>query len=285
MLRRFLCLCLIFVLASLPVKGRARENKLACLVQEELFTLLTNTNGFLTYLETGAPATAPAELDAQLQKISDNSFPQKLRAAGLDSAVNQTLSLLSRQRKLLAEFHNSGKGAANRLARRLNARNQLTAFQKQIAPLPCDNTERNSRKGVAPLSQSEPFPIGEISVIATLLLLSLAGAIFLLEKRERLKKRRWKRHACVLDCVVRCSEGFLLSQLVDISQVGAKVRLDCSCEPGEQIEIGLAGQQFSAKVIWHNSNYAGITFRRRISSSQLNKVLELKPAGPKSAIA
>jgi len=265
-----LCLCVLW----LPTTSHAQnDDRVACAVQEQLFRLMTDAGSFLSYIESGSPVSAVEDFEKTLAKFTTGNVRTKLAASGLESTVTQTFSLLSKQRKILDKLKQEGPAAARETALKLRARNQLASFRKQIVPLPCDATERNSRQGANTLSQSESLPIGEISVIATVSLLALAAIFTLLDRREKLKKRRWKRHACSLECVTRCADGFHLAQVVDISQVGAKLRIDCTCQPGERIDIGLSGTEYAAKVIWHNSNFAGIAFRRRISLAQLRKLL------------
>jgi hypothetical protein len=268
----FLTLCLFVLWLPAPSLAQS-DDRLACTVQEQLFGLMSDAGSFLSYIETGSPASAPAKMEKTLTKFTTGDLRKKLQASGLESAVNQTFSLLSKQRKILEKLQNEGVSAAQELALDLRARNQLATFRKQIVALPCDGTERNSRRGSTNLSQSETLPIGEISVIATVALLVLAAIFTLLDRREKIKKRRWKRFPCRLECVTRCGDGFHLAQVVDLSQVGAKLQIDCSCQPGDRLEIGLDGNSYAAKIIWQNSNFAGVVFRRRISVAQLRKLL------------
>ena len=197
-----------------------------------------------------------------------------MMTAGLENALAPTAKLLTNQRKLLNKYIKSGRSGARSLAEQLNAASQLSAFQKQILPLPCDETERNSQSGAAPLGTSAPFPVGPISVLATLLLLTLALLLTLMEKRDKLKKRRWKRHACVLNSQMTCQGRSMQTQVVDLSQMGAKIRVDCECEVGTKLELALPEKKVSGKVVWRNANYAGLAFNRRLTASQLKKILE-----------
>ena len=274
MLKRFLILPVFAVSLCWSTPTLAKVDREACKAQEQLFTVMTTTDIFLKYLESGKPANAPEQLQIAILDFDSGNLRQKMATAGLDNALAPTAKLLTNQRKLLNKYIKSGRHVARSLAEELGASNQLSAFQKQILPLPCDEPERNSQTGAAPLGTSAPFPVGPISVFTTLALLALALLLTLLEKRDELKKRRWKRHACVLDCQITYLGRSMQTQVLDLSQMGAKIRVDCECKVGTRLELSLPEKKVSGKVVWRNANYVGLSFDRRISASQLNKILE-----------
>lgn len=274
MLKRVLILPVFVLALCLPTALLAKVDREACNAQDQLFTLMTSTDIFLKFLETGKPANAPEHLQIAILDFDSGNLKQKMMTAGLENALAPTAKLLTNQRKLLNKYIKSGRSGARSLAEQLNAGSQLSAFQKQILPLPCDETERNSQTGAAPLGTSAPFPVGPISVLATLLLLTLALLLTLMEKRDALKKRRWKRHACVLNCQMVCHGRSMQTQVVDLSQMGAKIRVECECAVGTKLELDLPEKKVSGKVVWRNANYAGLSFNRRLSGSQLKKILE-----------
>lgn len=263
----------LFAFLISPAHSHAGQQKMDCRVQEELFAMLTESQAFLTYLETGQPAGAPEKLRSRLIQIAPERFRAKLAATGIGRASVSAVKLIEQQRKILEQYRNYGRNSAFEMVGRLQAQRHLQTFRKDIVPLPCDETERASPQGAAPISQSTPLPIGRISVYATLGLLMLAAAIKMIEARDSTLKKRGKRYPCALACVIQLSTVIEQAQVVDLSRLGAKIRLSTACDPGAAMEIGVSGQQISARVVWHNSNYAGVVFRKRLSAAALKTVL------------
>ena len=106
--------------------------------------------------------------------------------------------------------------------------------------------------------------------------LALAAIATLMAGRMlRRAKRRGKRHAVNLPARIRSGTAETETRLVDISQQGAKLRLDAGFEPAglRGVTILLGDRRIGATARWRNKHYLGVQFLRPLPEDAVAPIL------------
>ncbi|WP_323783502.1 PilZ domain-containing protein [Leisingera sp.] len=211
----------------------------------------------------------------------------RMRRLGMQSFELLTIRLITQQERLLEEYRLHGQQKAGASALRFGTSALLDDYASRIIPLPCNydpqqDVEGSTAAGMGRLPALSP----ETTVISSLLfILLLSGAgLLLAQQLARRHRRRQYRHPCSLPCNLLSGQTLLQAKLVDISQMGAKVRVWNNQEktlstlsgdltaalPG----IGSAG----AQITWKNANYLGLKFTTPLTGEELQTLLAWPPA-------
>lgn len=106
-----------------------------------------------------------------------------------------------------------------------------------------------------------------ISLIATL-------AASWLRRRSLRQRRRAERHMVSITCRLEDENTPFLAEIVDISQLGAKLRTQRVLPEAQQIIISLAGRRVRATVRWSNRYYSGVVFQRPLPETLMPQLLD-----------
>ncbi|GAA3872949.1 PilZ domain-containing protein [Celeribacter arenosi] len=87
--------------------------------------------------------------------------------------------------------------------------------------------------------------------------------------------RRSERHTCVLPASVAAGDTTHSCEILDISQLGAKLDWTHPLAPNSRLLLRVGALEMPCRVAWQNSHFMGVQFDRHISMSQLSDILNL----------
>ncbi len=133
----------------------------------------------------------------------------------------------------------------------------------------CNNSaEQNSTSSQAAdapngsLSARDAITWGIVNGRELLVLVPIAILAYVIFKRVQTRRKRSVRHICFVDVDVTSTAGTFSTKMVDISAIGAKIRLPRGTKLPAQVTLLFNGATHSANFIWHNRHFAGLQFRR-----------------------
>ncbi|WP_281982995.1 PilZ domain-containing protein [Thalassorhabdomicrobium marinisediminis] len=112
---------------------------------------------------------------------------------------------------------------------------------------------------------------GAVTRVALLLsaVLALVAVLLRAARNRALQKVRF---SCNVPAMVEDDGGVQRLQLIDISAVGAKLRLSGDRPLLDHIFVTLGRRTVAARVAWQNSHYAGLVFRRTLPARQVRQI-------------
>lgn len=113
-----------------------------------------------------------------------------------------------------------------------------------------------------------PFqaPARDYWMMLSVFLLVTSSTVTLINRHLRRQRRRERRHACALDILLDGGRGPETARVVDLSCLGAKLRLtQTPPDIGEKRVLHLSGRACTGRVVWANTHFAGINFDRPLS--------------------
>ncbi len=116
--------------------------------------------------------------------------------------------------------------------------------------------------------------------LALCALAALGAHVIALRRRKR--KRQAQRHAVNLPARIRSGTAETGTRLIDISRLGAKLRLDPEFEPAglKGVTILLGDRRIGATAKWRNRHYVGVQFLRPLPDDAVAPILTLpEPEG------
>lgn len=93
--------------------------------------------------------------------------------------------------------------------------------------------------------------------------------------RIGLAQRRAIRYPCNLPIVVFDGSAPILSELRDLSQLGAKLETGLKLRPRSKLLITMNDTKRRARVAWTNQHFVGITFEQTLSEIEMTDILEV----------
>lgn len=91
--------------------------------------------------------------------------------------------------------------------------------------------------------------------------LAFAAVLGVFDWLRRIHHRRTRRHPCMLPAVVRRRRRSFDGVMVELSRVGAEIRLDGQpLRRGITVEVEVKGLSLAARVVWVNAHFIGISF-------------------------
>ncbi|UWQ30407.1 PilZ domain-containing protein [Leisingera sp. M523] len=262
----------------------AASSRATCMLQSDLALMRHEMREFLDYLRTGQQDGQAKNLRHWMADHPAVPLRMRMRRSGMGAYEPLTMRLITQQKGLLEVYRIHGRERAEVSARRLGARALLENLSRQIVSLPCDFVPKDMQIGQAQANLGPLLPYRRRTAIASsLLALLLAGAgLFLAERVTRKRLRLRRRYHCSLPCTLHCRQRRFPAKIVDISRVGAKIRvLEQPQEPREpQFNIkeaviasvpGVAS--FDAQIMWQNADYFGIKFNAKLLRADLKALL------------
>lgn len=84
---------------------------------------------------------------------------------------------------------------------------------------------------------------------------------------------RSRRRATNFDVILITDEGKCAVEIVDITERGARLRLECGQLDSEQpVTLAIRGKNYSARVVWQKIGEAGIEFDALLSLETLSAI-------------
>lgn len=62
------------------------------------------------------------------------------------------------------------------------------------------------------------------------------------------------------DVALQTEDGRRAAKIVDLTERGMRVHLDCELEPEQMVRMELRGRSYPARVIWNRDGRAGLEF-------------------------
>lgn len=276
------------VLGSTPLAAR----EMNCAVFDELATLVHLSELFLDNVETGANPRAQKKLEKFLRETPIVQLRMQLNENGMNILSTPTASFYAKQQTLLKIRKLGGQFKAAETARKLRLREKLNTYREELVATPClgksqrvRGTKGSNAAGAEHLVSTEVASVGAISV---LILGVIAFIIY--DRISKINSRKKKRYLCNADCIVLYQDDEerdpFDAQIVDVSQIGAKVKSEVVCNVGEEIEVTFPdkklvfpthtitydGWSIPGTVLWKNGNYFGVEFEKLMPMDSLKQL-------------
>lgn len=260
-------------------------SRATCMLQSDLVVLQHEARGFLEYLKTGTGPAQARQLRHWLEDHPAVDLRMRLRRSGMEAYEPITLRVISQQKSLLEIYRLHGVSKAEASAGRLGAAALLEEFAGRVIPLPCDFVPLENQRADTATGLGRIKGLSQETAIASTVLVVLLGAAgaVLAERIARLQRRRRRRHPCALPCTLLCGPYRLPAKLVDVSRLGAKVRIwDRSGTPLTAMRREVKAMlpelgEVAAQVPWQTSDYIGLKFTKPLSQDQLRALLKWTP--------
>ncbi len=264
----------------------AASSRATCMLQSDLTLMQHEMRQFLEFLQSGREDGQARQLRNWMQDHPAVPLRMRMRRAGMGAYEPITMRLITQQKGLLEVYRFHGRERAEISAGRLGAQVLLEEFSSQVIPLPCDFAPTELQTGQAKAGLGQLLPYRRTTAIASTLLALILGAagLFLAERVTRKRLRLTRRYHCSLPCTLHCNQRRYPAKIVDISRVGAKIRvLEQSQEPQFEIKedvcVSVPGvASFDAQVLWQNADYFGVKFNAKLLRAELKALLNSNQA-------
>lgn len=91
---------------------------------------------------------------------------------------------------------------------------------------------------------------------------------------RRVRHRRAERHPCKLDVTLFLGRCGVRAKLVDLSHIGAKVRLETPPRRDQRVTLKWRTVRVEARVIWANQYFAGLSFLHPLKDAECDVLLK-----------
>lgn len=261
----------------------AQPPQASCAIQNQIVTLLAQSEHFLQYLETGRYVDAAADLQSQLAATSLVSLRRQLEESGFANAADPTERLVLQQRNLLRAYRVEGRAPAAYAAQEMNAAVTLREIRNHAATWPCYHSSRVfnglsldlSGRTVGHVPASTAVKTGLFGLIT--LLGSVASGYFWW--RSKIDQRRSRRFPCWIPCTISGQSGShhsgpRVAAIINISRTGARLWCDDGLSAGSKIVLRFANANVEAKVIKVTKQHSSVHFTNQLSSAFVQYSLE-----------
>lgn len=266
----------------------ASAREMNCSVFDELATLVHLSELFLDNIESGANPKAAAKLTKFLNVTSVVDLRMRLNDNGLNSISGPTAKFIAQQKTMLKIRAIGGQFKASESARKLRMRAKLEAYRRDLVSLPC--LDGNGRSVLGSFSDEDSLVSSKVASIGAISILIIGVAVFLIFDRiNKINSRKKKRFVCNASCLVQPpnEEEIIEAQIIDVSQIGAKVKSEITCAVGSEVEVNIpektlvypehsityAGWSIPARVLWRNGNYFGVEFKTLMPKDHLDQLV------------
>ncbi len=261
----------------------AEASRATCLLQSDLVIFQHEARGFLEHLRTGKDPAKARELQHWLEDHPVVTLRMSMRRSGMEMYEPLAMRLITQQKGLLQVYNRHGIAKAETSAERLGTAALLEEFAARIIPLPCDFAPVRKHAANTPSGLGRIRSISQETAIASSVSVLLLGGgfLFLAERIARRHRRRRRRHPCSLNCGLERGGQTLQAKLVDISRLGAKIRVwqlpDIpALSPKDEVMALFPGlEEIRAQVTWQNADYAGVKFSKLMTAEDLQMLLRL----------
>lgn len=101
-------------------------------------------------------------------------------------------------------------------------------------------------------------------------LISVLGfSALIIKELLRHRQARLTRHHCLVDVDVTSDDAAFPTKMVDISAMGAKIRLPDKATLGRHITLIFDGKSYLSRLAWQNDHFAGVRFKRPLAARQV----------------
>ncbi|NSY36907.1 PilZ domain-containing protein [Leisingera sp. ANG59] len=260
----------------------AEASRATCLLQSDLVIFQHEARGFLQHLKTGNNPGKARQLQHWLEDHPVVTLRMNMRRSGMEVYEPLAMRLITQQKGLLQVYNRHGIAKAETSAERLGTAALLEEFAARIIPLPCDFAPERSQPADTPAGMGRITGISQETAIASSLsALALGGgAMFLAERIARRHRRRRRRYPCLLPCSLKTRVQTLRAKLIDISRLGAKIRVwqlpgTPLPRPKSEVTAVLPGiGEVRSQVTWHSADYIGVKFSKSITEADLRVLLD-----------
>ncbi|KIC25363.1 MULTISPECIES: PilZ domain-containing protein [unclassified Leisingera] len=261
--------------------GRAEASRPTCVLQSDLVIFQHEARQFLEYLRTGNGPRAARQLEHWLEDHPDVTLRMQMRRAGMDAYEPLAMRLITQQKGLLQVYNRHGQAKAEVSAQRLGTSALLEEFAARIIPLPCDYAPEKESSADTAAGMGRIRGISQETAIAGSLsaLVLGGGGMFLAERVARRHRRRRRRYPCSLPCSLKTPAQMLRAKLVDISRMGAKIRIwqlpGTPLPPPKKDVIAVfpGVGEIRAQVTWQSADYVGVKFLKPMTAEELRSLL------------
>lgn len=261
--------------------GQAEASRHACELQSDLVIFQHEARGFLQHLRTGNNPRTARQLAHWLEEHPVVSLRMQMQRTGMEAYEPLAVRLVTQQKGLLRVYNMHGTAKAGTSAERLGTAALLEEFAARIIPLPCDYAAEKESTADTAAGMGRIRGISQETAIAGSLsaLFLGGGAMFLAERVARRHRRRRRRYPCSLPCSLQTRSQLLRGKLVDISRMGAKIRVwhlpgTALPSPKKEITAILPGVgETRAQVTWQSADYVGVKFSKPMSGEDLRALL------------
>lgn len=271
----------VFLLMLLLRATSAHAEYKNCLSLGQVTSLVFASEAYLNYLETGKGPRAATTMDQLLAKTSTVSLRRSLDKAGFNSISLATEEVIVLQRALVELEKRANREKAAKTAARAQAREKLSSYRKKVARLGCLDALDGNRDGTGAAEDSVEVSQEAVQLFGFVVMAALIGAVIYIRK-ARIRQRRAKRRPCHLSCSLFLSNRMHEALIVDVSQLGAKVKTEADCRKGDIVSLKIFGKSVVSRIMWENPHFVGITYQEPLSSSFLSEALKKsrsKPSG------
>lgn len=145
----------------------------------------------------------------------------------------------------------------------------LARFNQTIALLDCSAAV--TKRQIGPLHSDVPgaMPLDRFAVVVLALSVSAMCFGYLASKYLLHLGKIMKRYMIRLPCTLQFATTAIPAELVDISRSGAKVQIQSPLADPGKMTVLLPGLQVPGYVAWHNTNFAGVRFQRKLTRAEI----------------
>lgn len=267
--------------AALTGADPVEASRATCLLQSDLVMFQHEARGFLEHLQTGGNPGKARQLQHWLEDHPVVTLRMNMRRAGMEVYEPLAMRLITQQKGLLQVYNRHGIAKAETSAERLGTAALLEEFAARIIPLPCDFSPEQDQAADTRAGMGRIRGISQETAIASSLsaLLLGGGAMFLAERIARRHRRRRRRYPCSLPCSLKSKRQMMRAKLVDISRMGAKIRVwqlpgTPALSPKDEILAIFPGlEEIRSHVTWHSADYVGVKFSKPMTEEDLRTLL------------
>ncbi len=140
-----------------------------------------------------------------------------------------------------------------------------------VARYGCDHSTSSD---TAPL---KGFDAGTISALVVLgVVAALLAIVFIIVKILKFGQRD-QRMICRVPAKLQFGGQSYPTQIMNISRGGVMVQAPESEMGDAPVTLGLPSVQITSRVVWTNSNFAGLVFDKKISPQMVDEIAKIKP--------
>ncbi|MEW2913350.1 PilZ domain-containing protein [Leisingera sp. JC11] len=275
---------------------RAAASQATCMLQSDLVIFQHEARGFLEHLRTGNDPGKATRLQHWLEDHPVVTLRMQMRQAGMALYEPLAMRLLTQQKGLLQVYSRHGSAKAETSAERLGTAALLEEFAARIISLPCkyDPDQEQVADRAAGIARIKGIS-QETALASSLSALVLGcGGLILAERVARRHRRRRRRYPCPLPCSLKANRQMLRAELVDISRMGAKIRVwqlpgTPLPPPRSEVMAILPGvEEIRAQVTWQSADCVGVKFSEPVTGEDLRTLLnrskQAATAAPAAAV-
>lgn len=278
-------------LLCLPLPARAEGN---CAFNDWLVQTYHAARAYEQAVANGRRSIPSDTLQRDVARFSSAELKSKLRSAGLSQHSATVSQFFTAQRSLMISQTQFGNHNARKMAQRPGFRQQAQKMKAFIGNMHCDSdpswrpagggsftkgaTEVGGLSPGQRLSLPHAIAADTFSLILVAAAICATGLVIVVFRTRALWRRRAHRHGCALPCRLSGQGIRSMGEVLDISQMGAKIRADHALPPDtKHCLVHLAGTILPGRIVWRNAPFVGVAFKPRLDRTTLAALLRQPP--------